>query len=78
MRDFLVSFISLAVILVVIWSTVLAIMLCTDFLTATGVPTELVWFTVGAAVLLVKPGDALIGLSSKVWGFVSKISYRLP
>jgi hypothetical protein len=78
MRDFLVSLISLAIILAAIWSTFLAITICTDFLIVAGAPVELVWFTVGAAVLFVKPGDALIGLSSKVWGFVSEVAYRLP
>ncbi len=78
MRDFLVSLTSLAVILAVIWSAVLAIMLCTNFLTAAGMPVELVWFIVGACVLFVKPGDALMGLSSKVWTFMNKAFLRLP
>lgn len=76
MREFLVSCISLSVILAVVWAILSTIIVSANYLIAFGIPLELLWFSVGACVLLVKPGDALARFSTKIWETVDEISVR--
>jgi hypothetical protein len=76
MREFLVSCVSLSVILAVIWAILSVIIVSANYLITFGVPLELIWFSVGACVLLVKPGESLTRFSTKVWETIDEISVR--
>jgi hypothetical protein len=78
MRDFLVSLISLGILLGIVWTVVFGVLILSESLISFGMPVEAVWFTFGACVLLCKPGEALASLSSRIWIFIDKINSSIP
>jgi len=75
-KDFIVSCVSLLIILAVIWGAVSVMLLCSNSLTKIGVPLELTWFLTGLYIHHVKPANSITTLSQDVWFFVDKSASR--
>lgn len=76
MKDFIISCVSLTIILAIVLGFASVVVFCSNYLTGWGIPLELTWFFVGFCVHSVNPGKSIIRLSYDVWSFVDKSASR--
>ncbi len=76
MKDFLISCVSLAIILAIVLGAISAVVLLSEHLTAWGIPLELTWFLIGFCVNSANPGKYLAKLSYDIWSFVDERASR--
>lgn len=77
MRSFVVSLTSFALIAAVVWAIAFVVSLGIGTLESAGLPSPLAWVGVGAAVVLCKPGSALLEFSSVVYERVDALFWRV-
>ena len=78
MKSFLVSLIAFSIVAAVVWGVILAVVLAMNQLELLGMPAPIGWIGVGIAVVLCKPGSAIVQLSSYVWSKIDALFWRIP
>ena len=70
MRDAIVSFLTLLLVVAVVWATISLIYTGVIFVSSSFIPEPLAWFSVGFVTAHVKPWKPLVRLSQDIWGYL--------
>jgi len=77
MKQFVVSLTSFSIVALVVWSAALMVALGVNTLESWGLPAPFAWVGVGAAVVVCKPGAAIVEFSSYIYSRVDVFFWRM-
>ena len=76
MKQFVVSLISFSIVAGIVWGIAWLVAMTISYLQTLGLPAPIAWVGVGAAVVLCRPGVAIVDLASYVWSRVDTLFWR--